>query len=266
MNPPNPRSEPLLQCSAPSSPPQQENAELQLAENDGIDRKLPFIVREPLHDTPIGHGLGRLTENVGVDQISHSLSVDSDSMGTKKPFSGHAKSHWSTPSLIRDERRLRRYSPRPRRSTSNSWPASMWSRSRSSAGSTIWPFEETVVFMRCKITSYRRISKLTYGVMVGGHRIQPGGLAMGCTLSQARATRRTKSSRYFAATICSPTGRPDEVSPHGMDAAGCCVRLNGKLNGVHPVQLVWSRPEGVSRPVSNAAIGIVGVSRTSNSV
>src|SRR4030095_8276148 len=40
------------------------------------------------------------------------------------------------------------------RSIVNSWPASIWSSARNSAGRTIWPFVEIVVFMQGKITSY----------------------------------------------------------------------------------------------------------------
>ena len=50
--------------------------------------------------------------------------------------------------------RTNRYSPRSSRSISNSCPASIASISRSSAGSTIWPFVETVVFTLGKILSY----------------------------------------------------------------------------------------------------------------
>lgn len=36
--------------------------------------------------------LRRLAQNVRVDEVSHSISVDADSMLTKNPFSGHARS------------------------------------------------------------------------------------------------------------------------------------------------------------------------------
>jgi hypothetical protein len=36
-------------------------------------------------------------ENVGVNQESHRVSVDSDSMGTKYPFSGQARSQSKRP-------------------------------------------------------------------------------------------------------------------------------------------------------------------------
>ena len=120
----------------------------------GIDGDLALVAPEPLDHPGIGRRLGRLAQDVGVDQISHSVSVDSDSTGTKKPFSGQARSQSTTPSFGGGERRLSRYSPRSRRSTSNSWPASMRSCRRISAGNTIWPFDETVVFMPRKIVSY----------------------------------------------------------------------------------------------------------------
>ena len=49
---------------------------------------------------------------------------------------------------------MRRYTPRSRRSISNSCPGSIPSRFRSSAGRTICPLVEIVVFMVSKITSY----------------------------------------------------------------------------------------------------------------
>jgi hypothetical protein len=58
-----------------------------------------------------------VARDIGVYQISHSVSVDSDSMGTKNPFSGHARSQSTTPSCIGGVRRVSRYSPRSRRST-----------------------------------------------------------------------------------------------------------------------------------------------------
>ena len=119
-----------------------------------IDGKMWLMCAKPRHDPRIGRRFRRLAENVGVDKVSHSVSVDPDSIGTKKPFSGQPRSQSSAPSLGAGERRLSRYSPRPRRSTSNACPASIRSCRRNSAGRTIWPFEETVVFISCKISSY----------------------------------------------------------------------------------------------------------------
>src|SRR5262252_2645894 len=58
------------------------------------------------------------------------------------------------------------------------------------------------------------------------------GTRQGCTASKARAARKTKSSRCAGPTICTATGKPLAVKPHGTLAAGCCVRLKGEQNGV----------------------------------
>src|SRR5262249_39708570 len=55
--------------------------------------------------------------------------------------------------------RFSRYSPGSRRWISNCCPALMSSCWRISAGRTIWPFVETVVFMIGKISSYPRVSQ-----------------------------------------------------------------------------------------------------------
>src|SRR5205823_1932881 len=120
--------------------------ESQLAEDDGIDGDVLLVSAKPRHYARIGRWFRRLAQNVGVDQILHSVSVDSESMGTKKPFCGQASSQSMAPSFCGAARRTRRYSPRSRRSTSNSCPGSTRSICRNSAGSTICPFEETVVF------------------------------------------------------------------------------------------------------------------------
>ena len=53
------------------------------------------------------------------------------------------------------------------------------------------------------------------------------GIAIGRAVSKARAARSTSASAYFGPTMCSPAGKPAFVSPQGIDAAGCCVRLKG---------------------------------------
>ena len=52
-------------------------------------------------------------------------------------------------------------------------------------------------------------------------------VANGCALSNARAARSTRWSRRAGPTICRPIGRPSRENPHGTEAAGCWVRLNG---------------------------------------
>jgi hypothetical protein len=159
-----PASNPPLEAGAPPSVVQQENAEAQLAEADGIYGDFTFVVAQPFDPFGIREPLGRLAEDVGVDQISRNVSVDSDPTGTKKPFPGQASSQSTTPSFGASERRLSRYSPRSRRSMSNSWPALSRSCCRISAGRTIWPFDDMVVFMGCKIASYIAVKK---------HRLKP---------------------------------------------------------------------------------------------
>ena len=81
----------------------------------------------------------------------------------------------------------------------------------------------------------------------------------GRACSNAAHAASTRASACRGPTTCSPTGNPAEVNPHGTVAAGCCVMLNGYVNGVHPVHRVAPDPGGTSTPASNAGIGIVGV-------
>ena len=85
-----------------------ENPESQFAENDGIDGDLWLMCAKPRHDTRIGRWFCRLAQNVGVDQVLHSASVDSESIGTKKSFCGQASSQSMTPSLCGAAHRMRR--------------------------------------------------------------------------------------------------------------------------------------------------------------
>jgi len=96
----------------------------------------------------------RLLREVLVNQKSHSVSVDSVSMGTKNPFSGQASSQSRTPSFGFRARRTKRYWPRSSRSTMNSSPGTMPSCLRSAAGSTILPLEETIVFNMRRCISF----------------------------------------------------------------------------------------------------------------
>jgi len=59
------------------------NAEPDLAQNDGINHQFTLVASQPLDCLRIWGRLGGLAEDIGVDQIGHSVSVDSDSMGTK---------------------------------------------------------------------------------------------------------------------------------------------------------------------------------------
>jgi hypothetical protein len=51
--------------------------------------------------------------------------------------------------------------------------------------------------------------------------------AQGLAFSKAAAPRKMSVSQLIFATICKPTGKPPEVNPTGIDAAGWPVRLKG---------------------------------------
>src|SRR5437899_2080756 len=75
----------------------------------GIGGDVSLVLPQPLDDARVGDRLCGLAQNVGVDQISHSASVDSDSIGTKNPFSGQARSQSTTLSFGERVRRTSRY-------------------------------------------------------------------------------------------------------------------------------------------------------------
>src|SRR6266446_6289869 len=62
--------------------------------------------------------------------VAQKISLDSDSIGTKKSFSGHERSQSTNPSFLGDCRRTSRYSPRLTRLMSSSSPGwiSSWRR------------------------------------------------------------------------------------------------------------------------------------------
>ena len=62
------------------------DADSQLAEDDRIYRDFTFLLAQPIEHFGIGELLGRLAEDVGVDQISHNASVDSDSTEASVTF------------------------------------------------------------------------------------------------------------------------------------------------------------------------------------
>ena len=59
------------------------NAEANLTQNYGVYRYCTLVVPQPLDCIGIGRRLGGLAEDISIDQIGHSVSVDSDSIGTK---------------------------------------------------------------------------------------------------------------------------------------------------------------------------------------
>ena len=85
------RIEPVLEPGAFLPPTQKENSEPQFAENDGVDRDLALVLSQPFDRLGVGRRPRRLAENVDVAEVSHSVSVDSDSIGTKNPLLGAAE-------------------------------------------------------------------------------------------------------------------------------------------------------------------------------
>ena len=83
---PDPRVEPAFQGGPLPSLRKDQNPESEFAENDGIDGDLWLMCAKPCHNTRIGRWFRRLAQDVSVDQVLHSTSVDSESMGTKKSF------------------------------------------------------------------------------------------------------------------------------------------------------------------------------------
>src|SRR2546428_733871 len=104
---------------------QEKDAEPDFAEDERVDGDVGLMLPQPVDDLGIWRGLGGFAQDVRVDEELHSVSVDSDSIGTKKFFSGQPSSQSTTPSLGRVGRRTSLYSPRSTRSTSNSCPASI---------------------------------------------------------------------------------------------------------------------------------------------
>src|SRR6266849_4526631 len=56
--------------------------------------------------------------------------------------------------------------------------------------------------------------------------------AQGCSCSKAAAARSTAASSNRRPTIWSHTGSLSPVTPHGTEAPGCPVMLNGKVKGI----------------------------------
>ena len=93
----DPILEPALQSLAAFPDRQQKNPKADFAQDHGIHGDLPLMTRQPFQHSTIGRGPGGFAENVGVNQEGHRVSVDSDSMGTKNPFSGQARSQSRRP-------------------------------------------------------------------------------------------------------------------------------------------------------------------------
>ncbi len=111
--------EPLFESGAPLASGEDQDSEPELSQDHRIHSQGSFVSSKPRDHGRVRLGPGRLAQNVGVDEIFQSESVDSDSIGTKKPFSGHKSNQSRTPALGREARRMSRYSPRSSLSTSN---------------------------------------------------------------------------------------------------------------------------------------------------
>ena len=82
-DPCDPRIKPGFEPASALSCRQEMNAESDLAQNDGVNHQVTLVAPQPFDGLGIGRGLGGYAEDMGDDQIGHSVSVDSDSMGTK---------------------------------------------------------------------------------------------------------------------------------------------------------------------------------------
>jgi hypothetical protein len=105
---PDPLVEPAFQGGPLPSLGKDKNPESKFAQNDGIDGDVSFMCAKPRHNTRIGRWFRRLAQDIGVNQVLHSASVDSESMGTKKSFRGQANSQSMAPSFFGAARRTRR--------------------------------------------------------------------------------------------------------------------------------------------------------------
>src|SRR5262249_56807557 len=89
--------------------------------------------------------------------------------------------------------------------------------------------------------------------------------AHGRARSKAAEAGSTVTSSKRRPTICKPIGSPSFVKPHGTDAAGWPVMLNGYVNGIQAYGST-SLPAisvGLSSPTANGGHAIVGVSSRS---
>jgi len=105
---PDPRVEPILQGRPFPSLGKNENPESQFPENYRINNNVCLMRAQPFEDARIGHWLGRFAQYIGIHQVLHNVSVDSESIGTKKSFRGQASSQSMAPSFWGGVRRTSR--------------------------------------------------------------------------------------------------------------------------------------------------------------
>ena len=141
--------EPLLQlCALPPSV-QPENAETNLAENDRVNGHFVLMAPQPRHDPRVGGGPGGLAQNIGVDEISHSVSVNSELNGNEVSLLRARQQPVDDPLIGASGTTLEFVhafipgaEPRiPGLHVDGIQPVA------ASAGNTIWPLDETLVLM-----------------------------------------------------------------------------------------------------------------------
>jgi hypothetical protein len=62
---------------------QKEDAETDFSQNDGIEDQISFVALKPCQNAGARRRFGGLAEDVGVHEVFHSRSVDSEGMGWK---------------------------------------------------------------------------------------------------------------------------------------------------------------------------------------
>src|SRR5687767_9010705 len=65
----------------------------------GLLEVASVVPPQPVDHTGVRAGPGGFAQDVGIDQVLQSVSVDSDSMGMKKPLAGQESSQSTSPSL-----------------------------------------------------------------------------------------------------------------------------------------------------------------------
>jgi hypothetical protein len=93
----NPFGKPSLQLLSPRTRRHKMNAEAYLAQNNRIHDDLSFMRAKPINHPPHGLRFGGFAQDVGIDEVFQSVSVDSDWIGTKYPFAGQASSQSTMP-------------------------------------------------------------------------------------------------------------------------------------------------------------------------
>lgn len=152
---------PIFKFVSFASSGQREDPSTQFAKSDRIDDKIGLVRGKPFDDPGLRRLFCRFAQYVRIDEECHpslgastSFVLSLRSSGWNQSLTGQESSSLTKPLLCGRSFRLRRYSPRSRRSIWNSCPGLMSSSLRISAGRMICPLVETVVLMPGKILSY----------------------------------------------------------------------------------------------------------------